>query len=130
LSYEIDICCHISGNNFSPKKAEILTGLRLEKKIEIGDLILKGKFKNTLALIGSASLVANSNQEGFSDTSLTEFIKLLSENIDILKSCGVQNFDLVLGLFYKNQCNFSFSPYLIKLLNQTGLELNISCYQI
>ncbi|MGY3705018.1 hypothetical protein BW731_02125 [Vagococcus martis] len=130
MSYEIDICCHVSGNDFSPNKAEKLIELKFENKIEVGDLILIGKFKDTLSIIGSASLSPFSNQDKFSDDYLINFIELLSENIDILKSCGVQNFDLSLGIFYKDQCNFSFSSQIIKLLNQTGLTLNISCFQI
>lgn len=130
MSYEIDIRCNMSGNDFSPKRTEKSTGLKFEEKIEIGDLVLKGKLKNTLAVTGSATLVANSKQDNCSDYSLIEFIKLLSKNIDTLKSYGVQNFDLVLGIFYEDQCNFSFSPYLINLLNQIGLVLNVSCYQV
>jgi len=130
LSYEFDIRCYMYGNKFSPKKIEKLTGLKLEKKIEVGDLVSKGYFKKEPSVIGCASLVHNINQDELSEDSLINFVKLLSQNIDILRANGVQHFDLSVGIFYQGQCNLSFSPYLLTLLSKLGLDINLSCYDV
>lgn len=44
---EMDIRCHFYGEKFSPKKVEQLTGFTLENKIEVGDILHKGKTKES-----------------------------------------------------------------------------------
>ncbi|MDP5277224.1 hypothetical protein [Chengkuizengella axinellae] len=46
---EMDIRCHLYGERFSPTKVEQLTGISLENKIEVGDILSNGRNKGTLS---------------------------------------------------------------------------------
>ena len=130
MSYEMDIRCYMWGNSFSPKKIEKMTELKLEQKLEVGDLITKGVLKNQFSLMGSASLVASNGQCDLVDTKLDDFIELLYSNFEILRTSGAENFDLSIGVFYHDQCNLSFSPHIMERIGKMGIDFNISCYEV
>jgi len=54
---ELDVRCHLSGDKFSPKKVEELTGVKLIQKKEVGEIgITKGPFKGQPVKYGSSVL--------------------------------------------------------------------------
>lgn len=53
---EMDIRCVLSGECFSPDKIEKLMGLTLKNKIEVGEIISKGRYREEPSAYGSGEL--------------------------------------------------------------------------
>ncbi|WP_214484875.1 hypothetical protein [Bacillus sp. SM2101] len=59
-----------------------------------------------------------------------EWISLLmKEYISVFHHCGAENIDLVIGVFYEGQCNFTLPSKALKLIGEMGIDLLISCYE-
>ncbi|QKE76085.1 hypothetical protein HPK19_25100 (plasmid) [Arthrobacter citreus] len=127
---ELDVRCHLSGDKFSPKKVEELTGVKLIQKKEVGEIGTKGPFKEQPVKYGSGVLCP---PEGIVYLDYNNKIywvaKTLYDFIDDIKKCGVEDIDFVIGVFYKEQCNFALEPDALKLIGELGVHLSISCYE-
>lgn len=123
---DMDIRCHLYGKQFSPKKVEQLTGLILENKKEVGDIATRGMFKGKPTPYANGELVPPQKGNDFG----LEWIALtMYEQINTFRKCGAEDIDLVIGVFYEDQCNFTLSSKALKLIGEMGIELQISCYE-
>ncbi len=53
----------------------------------------------------------------------------MKEYISVFHHCGAENIDLVIGVFYEGQCNFTLPSKALKLIGEMGIDLLISCYE-
>jgi hypothetical protein len=74
---EMDVRCHLYGDEFSAKKVEELTGLTLENKIEVGEIATRGIYKGTPIPYGNGELTPPSNFKDINDFGL-EWIASIS----------------------------------------------------
>jgi hypothetical protein len=126
---DMDVRCHLYGDEFSPKKVEELTGITLENKIEVGEIATRGRYKGTPTPYGNGEIIPPSNYKDTNDFGLEWIALTMYEHINVFRKCGAKNIDLVIGIFYEGQCNFSFPPKAIKLIGEMGIELQVSCYE-
>jgi hypothetical protein len=126
---EMDIRCHLSGDEFSPKKVEELIGITLENKIEVGETATRGRYRGTPIPYGNGELIPPSNSKDTKDFGLEWIALTMYEHLDVFRNCGAENIDLVIGVFFEGQCNFTLPPKAMKLIGDTGIELQISCYE-
>lgn len=125
----MDIRCHLYGVEFSPKRAEELTGITLENKIEVGEIVSKGRYRGTPIPYGNGELIPPINFKVANDFGLEWIALTIYEHIEIFRNCGVENIDLIIGVFYEGQCNFTLPPKALKLIGKMGIELQVSCYE-
>jgi len=125
---EIDVRCHLYGENFSPKLLEQLTGITLENKLEVGDMLTKGINRGKPSTYGDAILCPPDENKKSEDYGLLWVAETLYKNIDVIRN-NVDHFELVIGVFYEEQCNFVLEPKALKLIGELGIPLQISCYE-
>ncbi|AGK54609.1 hypothetical protein B1NLA3E_14315 [Bacillus sp. 1NLA3E] len=126
---EMDIRCHFYGEKFSPKKVEQLTGFTLENKIEVGDILHKGKNKGKPSDFGNGELCPPNDIRDKEDFGLLWVAEALYKHIDVFRIYGAENIDLVIGVFYEAQCNFVFEPESLLLFGKIGIPIQVSCYE-
>ena len=126
---KMDIRCHFYGEKFSPKVVEKQSGIRLENKIEVGDITKRGGNKGKPSDYGNGELCPPKEFKGKEDFGLYWIALTLSKHIDILRECGADNIDLVIGVWFEEQCNLAFEPEAIKLIGELGIALQVSCYE-
>lgn len=126
---KMDIRCHFYGEEFSPKMFEQLTGLKLVKKIEVGETLKVGIYKGNPSDYGSGQLCPPIEFQGNEDFGLGWIALTLSKQIEVLRRCGTEKIDLVIGVWYDKQCNLVFEPESIKLIGELGIPLQVSCYE-
>ena len=128
---EIKPALIIKGKEFSPKLAENATSLKLDLKVEPGEITKRGKYKNKPSPIGSAYYKKNEFLETWDEDFINNpFIKLLDNNINILRQCGADEIILDLEINYKDQCNFAFSKNFINRISELGLSIYYSIYEV
>lgn len=125
----MDIRCHFYGEKFSPKVVEQLIGIKLENKIEVGDISKRGRNKGKPTDYGNGELSPLKDFKDKEDFSLYWLALTLSKHIDVFRKCGAENIDLVIGVWYEKQCNLVFEPETIKLIGDLGIALQVSCYE-
>ncbi|MBM6617091.1 hypothetical protein [Bacillus suaedaesalsae] len=125
---EMDIRCHLFGENFSPKKLKEFAGIVLENRIEVGDELTKGRFKGKPSPEGYGVLCPPIEYRNSDDFGLHWVAQKISKHQDDLQKCGVVEIKLVIGVFYEGQCNFVLEPKAIGLIGELGIPLEISCY--
>ncbi|MET3195218.1 hypothetical protein [Bacillus sp. OAE603] len=125
---EMNIACHIYGDNFSPNKVEQLTGLTLSKKIEIGDITAIGVYKGKPSHYGDCVLYPPENHKQSEDYGLLWLAENLSKHLELIRKCGAENIEVVIGVFYDGQCNFVLDSKAINIIGGLGFPLQISCY--
>ncbi|MFB5284684.1 hypothetical protein [Peribacillus sp. Hz7] len=126
---EMDIRCHLYGESFSPMKIEKSTGITLENKIEVGDIVSKGRCKGELSSYGNGELCPQDEYKNSEDYGLLWIVETLQKYIDVFRSYGAKDIDLVIGVFYEGQCNFVLEPKAIKVIGELGIPLQVSCYE-
>ncbi|MEI2358716.1 hypothetical protein [Mesobacillus zeae] len=126
---DMDVRCHLYGEKFSAKKVEELTGLTLDNKMEIGDIATMGKYKGTPTPYGNGELLPPNKYKQRDDFGLEWISLIMKENISVFRNCGAENIDLVIGVFYEGQCNFTLPSKTLKLIGEMGIELQVSCYE-
>jgi hypothetical protein len=125
---EMDIRCHIFGENFSPKKLEELTFIVLENRIELGDELTKGRFKGDPSQEGYGVLCPPEEYRNADDFGLLWIAQKITKHLDDLLICGATEIKLIIGVFYEGQCNFVLEPRAIELIGELGIPVEISCY--
>ncbi|MEY9977914.1 hypothetical protein ABH968_002860 [Lysinibacillus sp. RC79] len=126
---DMDIRCHFYGEEFSPKVVEQLIGIKLENKIEVGDISKIGRNKGKPSDYGNGELCPPKDFKDTEDFGLHWLAVTLSKNIVFFRKCGAENIDLVIGVWYEKQCNLVFEPESIKLFGDLGIALQVSCYE-
>lgn len=121
----------MGGENFSPIKAQKITGLVFSKIQELGSLETKGPNKGKPRTLGSAVLYAPNNVDLDLNcyAGLEWIVDNLKDNIKILIECGAEEMYLSIGVFYKYQCNMAFEPYLLNKISDLNVSFWISCYE-
>lgn len=122
---DMDVRCHLYGDNFSAKKVEELTGLTLNNKMKFGEIATRGKYKGTPIPYGNGELSPPSEYKEKDDFGLEWISLIMKDYISVFRSCGAENIDLVIGVFYEGQCNFT----LPSKAGELGIELQVSCYE-
>ncbi len=125
---EMDIRCHLYGDEFSPNRVEELTGITLENKIEVGEIATKGRYRGKPTPYGNGELIPLSKYKETNDFGLEWIALTIFEHLDVFRKCGAENIELVVGVFHEGQCNFSLPPKAMKLIGEMGIELQVSCY--
>ncbi len=115
------------GENFSPKTAEKITGIKLQSANEIGDISKKGKYKNRALPYGSGIFEAP-EEIVFQDRVLW-LTTALDGKLEKFKSCGAENIYFDIGYFYTNQCNLFLSKTEISAIAKLGIDFHFSCYE-
>jgi len=124
ISVSIDFC----GDKFSPNKAEKITGLVFTKKIELGDIGIRGRYKGIPMPYGSGTLDAP--QEIDMHERILWLTKELTGKIEALQKLGADEPHIYIGYFYKDQCNLTLSKTEIAAIAALNLEFCFSCYDI
>jgi hypothetical protein len=125
----MDICCHLNGEKFSPILVEQQTGIMLANKIKVGDLLTKGVNKGKPSSYGSGELRPPYEYTNTEDYGLLWIAETLSTHIEIIRNNGADNIDLIIGVFYEGQCNFVFESNALKKIGELSIPLQISCYE-
>ena len=126
---EMDIRCHLYGENFLPKMVEKQSGIALENKIEVGDITNRGRNKGKPSDYGKGVLCPPKEFKVKEDFGLYWVALTLTKYINIFRECGADNIDLVIGVWFEGQCNLAFEPESIKLIGELGIALQVSCYE-
>ena len=123
----------IYGERFSPSSIKESSGLKFKDKNEVGDIGKLGRYKGKPIPYGSASIYVEKifPIEESEDGELIpdNFIKLVEDNISNFKAAGATDIELRLSIFWKDQCNYDFSPKLIKRIGNLDIPFLVSCYE-
>jgi len=114
---------NISGEKFSPRAAEKLSGINFTEKNEPGDIANFGRYKGEMRPFGSASIVIR----GGNVDVLMKLLEIIEGKIQEFKSQGADYLVIHLAINYKTQCNLEFSPAEIKKISDLGIPFTISC---
>lgn len=121
--------CLLWGDNFSPRKAEALTGVLFRNKNEPGDFGAIGRYRNKPLPNGRATLDSTFNtslRKG--GTSSEEWlVDILLQHIDIFRACGATDFILHLDIVWKDQCNLQLDSQFIQKIGKLNIPLTLSC---
>jgi len=110
-------------------KIEKSIRITLENKIEVGAILSKGRYKGEPSSYGNGELCLQDECKNLEDYGLLWIAETLQKHIEIFRSYGAKNIDLVIGVFYEGQCNFVLEPKAIKLIGKLGIPLQVSCYE-
>ncbi|MCB9061886.1 MAG: hypothetical protein H6622_10220 [Halobacteriovoraceae bacterium] len=126
------ISLSIYGDSFSPSKIKESEDLKFDNKNEVGDIGKRGRYKGKPIPYGGASLYIEKKfpvKEKDGDELIpSSFLDLIENNMDSFKNAGGTDIELRLSIFWKDQCNFDFSPDLIKRIGNLNIPFLISCY--
>lgn len=107
----------VSGEEFSPKRAETELGLSFAYKRERGE---KSERYGVVSGLGLAMFI------GIRD--INEILEIAERNIANLKRLGASEFDLALEVLHDGQCNFEIDQRSLLRIGHLGLGLAISTY--
>jgi len=125
---ELRLSVLLRGEEFSPKKAEEITGLKLRDKLEVGEISPRGRYRGEPVPYGTAQLEVPT--EIPYDDRLMWIIRSLEVNLQKLYDCGAKETRICAGYFYKNQCNFGFSKKELLAIAKLEIDFDVSCYDI
>jgi hypothetical protein len=114
------------GASFSPHAAELATGLELTKKVEPGEIALRGRYKGKPRPYGAAEISVP--QETPPSARLSSLLQLSAPHLEALKRIGASCCHVHIDVRYWDQCNLEFEPAEIRRIAELGLALTISCY--
>ncbi|WP_444895005.1 hypothetical protein [Microbulbifer sp. SSSA005] len=125
---ELRLSVLLRGEKFSPKEAENVTGLRLQDKLELGEISPRGPYRGKPVPYGTAQLEVPA--EIPYDNRLMWIIRTLEVNLKKLYGCGAEETRIYAGYFYKDQCNFCFNREELSAIAKLDIDFAISCYDI
>jgi len=125
---ELRLSVLLRGEMFSPKEAENLTGLRLQDKLELGEISPRGRYRGKPIPYGTAQLEVPA--EIPYDDRLMWIVRALEVNLKQLYECGAEETRVYAGYFYKDQCNFGFSKEELSAIAKLNIDFDISCYDM
>ncbi len=120
--FYLDISCAFGGENFSPKKLQEKTGLFFTDKGEIGEMSEYGYAYTD----GYASLYPSEDYDDSASDVLDWFLETISEHIEAIRECGVE--DLTMWILYplEGQRNWAFSVEQLKKMGELGMAVCFS----
>lgn len=128
---EIEGYCRIVGDKFSPELAEKKTGIRFDRKNEVGEIGTIGRYKGSPIPFGYAEI--DFVEKGSSADLISPdapILDMLEEYQSCFLAAGATEIDLNIDVFYKDQCNLEQSHKLLKRLAILGVDLSISCQKL
>ncbi len=120
--FYLDIFCAFWGENFSPKKLQEVTNLVLQDADEVGDPdAIVG-----ICDYGAASLYPPEDYDDSASDVLDWFLDTVSEHIEAIRECGVE--DLTMWILYplEGQRNWAFSVEQLKIMGELGMAVCFS----
>jgi hypothetical protein len=126
----IEATCNLYGPEFSPRLAEVLTGLSFSEKCEPGQLGKCGRFKGKSIPFGSSILTpphqATVANPDFGIEWLADVVSIQRQN---LEKAFVTDVTIRLNVFHDGQCNMEMSQELLRRLADSGVKLTVSCFE-
>jgi hypothetical protein len=117
--------CSLYGEGFSPKAAEVLTGLSFKEKNELHEIGTRGRYIGKPIPYGNAILEAQVEHA----SNLDKILDLIGNHLTIFRDCGAEDIVLHCDVFFDKQCNFEFSEPQLAKISKLNIPLTISCYQ-
>lgn len=123
--------CILSGDTFSPRLAEQITGLRFSAKNEPGEIGTRGRYKGQPRPYGAAVLEAPFDSVTKPESVMPEewVADALGLHIETFRSCGAMWIELDLNITWQDQCNLAFDAAFLQKLGKLNIDLSISCYE-
>lgn len=118
--------CILSGERFSPERAEAILDLHFDVKNEVGELGTIGKYRGREIPYGSGTI---NSPEVADDLSNSRVLHVICDNLDKLYAIGLEDIMFTLIFEYDEQCNFELSYDFMSQFVQLGIALSISCYK-
>lgn len=112
--------CVLRGLEFSPRKFQEISGVRLSRVNEPGSIGVQGRYWNKPIPYGSGDIEVSAEAER-DWSKLDELLILVTECIDHARACGAERIVLQCGFFHDGQCEFTFSVAQLKLI--AGLRI-------
>ena len=125
---ELRLSVLFRGEKFSPKEAEERTGIPLQDKLEVGEVAQRGPYKGKSVPYGSG-LLKVPDEVPYGDR-IMWLLKLLKPRLEIMYGLGAEPTQIYAGYFYKDQCNFHFTPQELQAISELNIEFGISCYDV
>ncbi len=119
----------MSGERFSPSKAERLSGVRFTDKHERGDMQVRGSHRGKPWDFGGASLDF-SDRRYWSDPDLTEWLDLAEPMVEACRKAGAEAEDMYMSLLlrYRGDCGMEFTPECLARLAGLGITVTLDCW--
>lgn len=131
--YETDYYFTLSGQKFSPNEFEQELNVKLEEKIEPGEICKFGRYKNKVSANGMAVLRLSSDEVGnFAETDIltSPILKIFMVNRKKIEKIGIENIIFHINIAYKDQCNLELSNIFLKKLYELKVPVTITCYEL
>lgn len=127
---QFDIHADLYGTTFSPERLELMTGLLLSERTEVGEIGKCGKYNEKPVPYGSATLRPTRLSEEYGPQ-LDELLTALERHSADIRQCGAS--DIVIWFVsYANsdeQRNYEFSPAITRRISALGITLAVSHYK-
>lgn len=114
------------GEQFSPRRAEELTGLALSGRVEPGELAHWGRYKGQPSPYGAASLEVPPDIE--QGGRLAWMVDAVGTHLTVFQQLGATVCKLHLDIRYWDQCNLEFSSGELARIAALGVPFTISCW--
>jgi len=120
-----------SGDTFSPRLAESITGLTFSSKNEPGEIGLNGRYKGLPHPYGMAILKAPFDSATKTTSQMPEewIADALTQHIKDIRSCGATELHVNITVAWKGQCNFGFSEEFLSKIGRLSVHVTVSCYE-
>ena len=120
-----------SGDTFSPRLAERITGLTFSTQNEPGEIGLIGRYKGLPRPYGMAILKAPFDSGTMTTSQMPEewIANALTQHIKDIRSCGATEIHVNITVAWKDQCNFGFNEEFLSKVGRLGVHVFVSCYE-
>ena len=125
---ELRLSVLFRGEGFSPIKAEEKTGVFLRDKLEVGDISKRGPYRGKPTPYGSGVLEVPA--EIPYGHRIMWLVNVLEGKLETIYNLGAEPTQIYAGYYYKDQCNFEFTPQEIQAISKLNIEFGISCYDV
>ncbi|ULA66706.1 MAG: hypothetical protein LZF62_140006 [Nitrospira sp.] len=120
-----------SGDTFSPRLAESITGLTFSTKNEPGEIGSIGRYKGLPRPYGMAILKAPFDSATMTGSQMPEewIADALTQHIKFIRSCGATEIHVSITVAWKGQCNLGFRKDFLSKIGQLNVPMSVSCYE-
>lgn len=120
-----------SGDTFSPRLAESITGLTFPTKNEPGEIGLIGRYKGLPRPYGMAILKAPFDSVTRTTSQMPEewIADALTQRMKDIRSCGATEVHVSITVAWTDQCNFGFSEEFLSKIGRLNIPIFVSCYE-
>jgi hypothetical protein len=115
------------GDSFSPAKLEQETGLKFDRKHEVGQIGQRGRFKGKPFSFGHAILEAPENIEP--EAKLEWLLDIALPHTETFRRLGITCGKIHVTYAYDSQCNLEYEPEIVEKIARLGLSFTVTCYQ-